>query len=59
MPTIAIAPGETIRENMNFLGMNQKELAARLEEQEKLTDDLNKLKHIYVELQSGETIKQF
>ncbi len=31
MPTVAIAPGETIRENMEFLGMNQKELAARLD----------------------------
>lgn len=31
MPTIAIPPGETIRENMMFLGMNQKELAIRLE----------------------------
>jgi len=30
-PNIAIAPGETIRENMVFLGMNQKELAARLD----------------------------
>lgn len=31
MPTVAILPGETIRENMEFLGMNQKELAARLD----------------------------
>ena len=31
MPIVAIAPGETIRENMGFLGMNQKELAARLD----------------------------
>lgn len=31
MPSIAIAPGETIRENMDFLEMNQKELAARLD----------------------------
>lgn len=30
MPSVAIAPGETIQENMLFLGMNQKELAARL-----------------------------
>lgn len=30
MPIIAIPPGETIRENMEFLGMNQLELAARL-----------------------------
>lgn len=30
MPSVAIAPGETIKENMLFLGMNQKELAARL-----------------------------
>lgn len=30
VPTIAIPPGETIRENMDFLGMNQKELATRL-----------------------------
>ncbi|MGD9678464.1 MAG: HigA family addiction module antitoxin [Vulcanibacillus sp.] len=29
-PTIAIPPGETIRENMNYLGMNQIELAVRL-----------------------------
>lgn len=31
MPSIAIPPGETIRENIKFLGMNQKELATRLE----------------------------
>ncbi len=31
MPTVAILPGETIRENMDFLGMSQKELAARLD----------------------------
>jgi HTH-type transcriptional regulator/antitoxin HigA len=31
MPTVAIAPGETVKENMEFLGMNQKELAARLD----------------------------
>lgn len=31
MPTVAIAPGETIRENIEFLGMNQKELAVRLD----------------------------
>ena len=30
MPTVAIPPGETVKENMEFLGMNQKELAARL-----------------------------
>jgi len=30
MPSVAIAPGETIKENMLFLGMNQKELATRL-----------------------------
>ncbi|MDD4569985.1 MAG: HigA family addiction module antitoxin [Tepidanaerobacteraceae bacterium] len=30
LPTIAIPPGETIRENMEFLGMNQEELAVRL-----------------------------
>lgn len=30
-PNVAIAPGDTIRENMEFLGMNQKELAARLD----------------------------
>lgn len=29
-PSVAIAPGETIKENMIFLGMNQSELAARL-----------------------------
>lgn len=31
MPTVAIPPGETVKENMEFLGMNQKELAARLD----------------------------
>ena len=30
MPEVAIPPGETIRENMEFLGMDQEELAARL-----------------------------
>lgn len=35
LPTVAIAPGETIRENMTFLGMNQKELATRLDISEK------------------------
>lgn len=30
IPSVAIAPGETIKENMLFLGMNQKELAMRL-----------------------------
>ena len=30
MPVIAIPPGETIRENMEYLGMNQEELSARL-----------------------------
>lgn len=34
-PRVAIAPGETIRENINYLGMNQKELAARLDITEK------------------------
>ncbi|MGM0652005.1 MAG: HigA family addiction module antitoxin [Bacillota bacterium] len=29
-PAIAIPPGETIRENMVYLSMNQEELAARL-----------------------------
>lgn len=29
-PVIAVAPGQTIRENMKHLGMNQKELALRL-----------------------------
>ncbi|MDW7729317.1 MAG: HigA family addiction module antitoxin [Bacillota bacterium] len=29
-PVIAVPPGETIRENMVYLGMNQEELAARL-----------------------------
>ena len=42
MPTVAIAPGETIRENMEFLGMNQKELAARLDiTQKHLSNILN------------------
>ncbi len=31
LPTVAIPPGETIKENMRFLGMTQKELATRLE----------------------------
>ena len=31
MPTVAIAPGETIREEMEYMGMNQKELATRLD----------------------------
>lgn len=31
MPSVAIAPGETIKENMKFLGMNQRELASRLD----------------------------
>jgi len=31
IPSVAIPPGETIKENMKFLGMNQKELAARLD----------------------------
>ncbi|CEO89844.1 HigA family addiction module antitoxin [Syntrophaceticus schinkii] len=30
MPAVAIPPGKTIRENMKYLGMNQKELALRL-----------------------------
>lgn len=30
-PTVAIPPGETIRENLKYLGMSQKELATRLE----------------------------
>ncbi|ETA81381.1 HigA family addiction module antitoxin [Youngiibacter fragilis] len=34
-PAVAVPPGETIRENMEFLGMNQKELAARLDITEK------------------------
>ena len=35
MPVVAIPPGETIKENMEFLGMNQKELAVRLDISEK------------------------
>lgn len=31
MPTVAIPPGETIRENMKALGMDQEELAARMD----------------------------
>ena len=31
MPAVAIPPGETVKENMEFLGMNQIELAARLD----------------------------
>lgn len=34
-PTVAVPPGETIRENMEVLGMNQKELATRLDITEK------------------------
>ena len=30
MPSVAIAPGETIKENIRFLGISQKELATRL-----------------------------
>lgn len=30
MPEVAIPPGETIRENMDYLGLSQEELAARL-----------------------------
>lgn len=30
LPTIAVPPGDSIRENMISLGMNQEELAARL-----------------------------
>ncbi len=42
MPTIALPPGETIRENMEYLGMSQKELAARLDITEKhLSNILN------------------
>lgn len=42
MPTIAIPPGETIRENMEYLGMNQKELATRLDiTQKHLSNILN------------------
>ncbi len=29
-PAVAVPPGETIRENMGYLGINQKELAAML-----------------------------
>ncbi|MDW7670348.1 MAG: HigA family addiction module antitoxin [Bacillota bacterium] len=35
MPVVAVPPGDTIKENMAFLGMNQKELAARLDISEK------------------------
>ena len=42
LPMIAIPPGETIKENMDFLGMKQKELAARMGISEKhLSDILN------------------
>lgn len=42
MPMIAIPPGETIRENMGLLGMNQVELASRLDITEKhLSNILN------------------
>ncbi len=35
MPTVALPPGVTIRENMDYLGMTQKELALRLSITEK------------------------
>lgn len=35
LPTVAIPPGETIRENIKYLGMCQKELAVRLDVTEK------------------------
>jgi HTH-type transcriptional regulator/antitoxin HigA len=42
MPTVAIPPGNTIRENMEFLGMNQIELATRLDiTQKHLSNILN------------------
>lgn len=40
MPTVAIPPGDTIKENMIFLGVNQKELAARLHITEKHLNDI-------------------
>lgn len=41
-PNVAIAPGETIRDNMEYLGMNQKELAHRLDiTQKHLSNILN------------------
>jgi len=42
MPTIALPPGITIKDNMEFLGMTQKELAVRLDVTEKhLSNVLN------------------
>ena len=42
MPTVAIPPGSTVRENMEFLGMNQVELATRLDiTQKHLSNVLN------------------
>ena len=35
MPTVSLPPGDTIRENMDYLGMTQKELAVRLSITEK------------------------
>jgi len=35
IPTVALPPGDTIRENMDYLGMTQKELAVRLSITEK------------------------
>ena len=50
IPTIAIAPSETIREEMEYLGMNQKELAARLDITTKhLSNILNNNSHITYE----------
>jgi ribosome-binding protein aMBF1 (putative translation factor) len=31
MPVVVVPPGETIRENMRYVGMSQKELALRLD----------------------------
>ncbi|MFH5834824.1 HigA family addiction module antitoxin [Proteiniclasticum sp. C24MP] len=42
IPTVAVSPGETIRENMEYLGMTQKELALRIQITEKhLSNILN------------------
>lgn len=42
MPAVAVPPGDTIRENMEYLGMTQKELALRIQITEKhLSNILN------------------
>jgi len=40
LPTVAIAPGETIRNEMDFLGLDQKALATRLDISTKYLSDI-------------------